>query len=86
MSYDYFAKLLIAILAGLAPAALVVAASHAAELDTLSAEASVRVDDMVIRRVRDPSNGVVCYTTSSYAFAVAPHGRTVAIACLKEKP
>jgi hypothetical protein len=49
----------------------------------LSAEADVRVDGVLVRRVRDPSNGVVCYVASSYAYAVAPHGNTLAVACVK---
>jgi hypothetical protein len=50
----------------------------------LTAEDVVRTDDSTIRRVRDGSNGVVCYVVQSYAYAVAPHGRTVAISCLSE--
>lgn len=55
-----------------------------AEPEGLSAEAGTRVDDMTIRRVRDTSNGVVCYVASSYAYSVAPRGRTVAIDCVQE--
>jgi len=54
-----------------------------ADVGGLSAEADVRADGVLIRRVRDPSNGVVCYVASSYAYAVAPHGNTLAVACVK---
>jgi hypothetical protein len=54
-----------------------------ADVGGLSAEADVRVDGVLVRRVRDPSNGVVCYVASSYAYAVAPHGNTLAVACVK---
>lgn len=54
-----------------------------ADVGGLSAEADVRADGVLVRRVRDPSNGVVCYVASSYAYAVAPHGNTLAVACVK---
>lgn len=59
------------------------AATAQGDIGGLSAEADTRIDDMLVRRIRDPSNGVVCYMTTQYAFAAAPHGRTVAIACVK---
>ena len=49
----------------------------------LYSETSTRVDDATVRRIRDTSNGVVCYLVTNYAYAQAPHGRTVAIDCLK---
>jgi len=49
----------------------------------LSAESDVRVDDLLVRRVSDLHNGVVCYVASQYAFVAAPHGRTIAISCTK---
>lgn len=64
---------------------LVTAQAVKGDVGGLSAEADVRVDGVLVRRVRDPSNGMVCYVASSYAYAVAPHGNTLAISCAKEK-
>jgi hypothetical protein len=60
-------------------------AENVTSFGAMSAEAGVRVDDLVVRRVRDTALGNVCYVAQSYAFAAAPHGRVVAIDCLPEK-
>lgn len=57
-----------------------------ADAPSLVAEESTRLGEVEVRRVRDTSNGVVCYVANSYAYAVQPRGRTVAIHCLKEAP
>lgn len=55
-----------------------------AQAPGLEAEAVIRTDDATVRRVHDHKNGVLCYVVSHYAYAVAPHGITVAISCLPE--
>lgn len=67
-------------------ASLLVVAQVRGDVGGLSAEADVRSDGILVRRVRDPRNGVVCYVASAYAYVVAPHGNTLAITCLKETP
>jgi hypothetical protein len=56
-------------------AILLLSVPAVAQAPGLAAEDSVRTDDMVVRRVRDGSNGVVCYAVSSYAYQAVPHGR-----------
>ena len=76
--------ILLGFLAGCTILVLTLPLAHADTPAGIYAESSMRVDDATVRRVRDRSNGVVCYLVTNYAYAQAPYGRTVAIDCLKE--
>lgn len=53
----------------------------------LYAEQDVRLDDVHVRRIRDTSNGIVCYVAKGFMQGTgysSSRGDTVAISCLKE--